>query len=222
MKNKLTLPGELSLAIGLVMISIAVPLMVRAGFGISTISSLPFALSAIGDQISFGAWNLIFQACLLVILLAITRRYKSGYVVSILLSALFGLTLDLFSRMLSGLPTDLWMRVMYLAASYPIMCFAIALMVGSKVPVMVVDAFISDLSVHFQVTFRRMKTLFDIICVVLSVAASMAFLGNLAGVGVGTVLLALLTGSGVHLANIALNKVIIIRPWSKTLSRMAR
>lgn len=221
MKNKLNLPGELSLVIGLVMISIAIPLMVKAIFGISTISSLPFALSAIDGHLSFGAWNLIFQACLLVILVAITRRFKPGYVISLLLSASFGLTLDLFSGLLSGLPVDLWMRLAYFVASYLIMCVAIALMVGSRVPVMVVDAFISDLSVHFQVTFRRMKTLFDLICVTISVAASVAFLGDLAGVGVGTVIMALLTGSGVHLVNVALNRVIVIRPWSRRLQEMA-
>ncbi len=101
------------------------------------------------------------------------------------------------------------------------MCVGIAMMVGSKVPVMVVDTFINDLTQHFRVTFRRMKTLFDITCVVLSVIASLTLLENLAGVGVGTVVMALLTGSGVHLVNVALNKAIVIRSWSRRLQRMA-
>jgi uncharacterized membrane protein YczE len=222
MERKITVPGEISLAGGILLISFAISLMISAGFGISTISSLPFALSSILDGMSFGIWNLIFQVCLLAILLAITRDFRLGYVMSFFMSAMFGIVIDLFSGVTSGLPTDIGFRLIYFVASYLIMIFAIALMVGSKIPLMIIDSFINDLTKHFHVTFRRLKTIFDIVCLAFSIVLSVAFLGDLAGVGMGTVIMALITGSGVHAANKVLNKVIVIKPWSRTLRDLAK
>jgi uncharacterized protein len=222
MDRRITIPGELTLAGGLMLVSFAISLMVRAEFGISTISSLPFVLNNIFQEISFGTWNLIFQTCLLILLLAITRRFRTGYVISFFMSVSFGIILDFFISLLSGLPSDLWLGLLYFCISYPIMCLAIAMMVGSKIPLMIVDAFPNDLSIYFHVTYRRIKTMFDIVCLVLSVALSVAFLGNLVGVGIATVILAFVTGWGVQAAHRALSRVFIIKPWSNTLGKMAK
>lgn len=222
MEKKITVPGELTLVMGVILISFSISLMVKADFGISTISSLPYVLSVAFDQISFGVWNPIFQVCLLIILVAITKRFKSGYVISLLISAMFGSVIDLFAWLTSGLPTDMGFRVLYVVVSYLIMCFAISMMVNSKVPLMVVDAFINGLTQFFHVTFRRLKTIFDIICLSLSIILSYAFIGELAGVGIATIVMALITGSGVHVATKLLRRVIDIRPWSKTLASLAR
>ena len=102
------------------------------------------------------------------------------------------------------------------------MCVAIALMVGSKIPLMITDTFINDLTIHFHVTYRAIKTLFDIICLALSVILSMVFLGHLEGVGIGTVIMAFITGLGVHVVNTSLSKVIFIKPWSRRLGEMVK
>ncbi|MDD1772320.1 MAG: DUF6198 family protein [Methanomassiliicoccales archaeon] len=221
MQRKITIPGELSLTLGIVLTSIAVSFMVYADLGISTISSLPYALSVIFDDVSFGAWNLVFQACLLVLLVGITRHFKTGYIVSIVIATSFGLALDVFVDGMSFLPADEWCKVLYFIISYPIMCLAISLMVNSRIPLMVVDNFINDLTVHFHVTYRRMKTIFDIICLALSVIVPLVALGHLAGVGIGTVIMALITGAGVQAASKLLGRYIVIKPWSETLGRMA-
>ncbi|MGB8220600.1 MAG: DUF6198 family protein [Methanoregula sp.] len=222
MDKKITIPGEVTFVAGLLLVSFAISLMVIAGFGISTISSLPYVLSCIFSQLSFGIWNPVFQIGLLFVLLAITKRFKSGYVISIVLSVLFGMILDFFTNALAGLPTEFWQRLLYFIAGYPLMCVAISLMVGSKIPLMIIDTFLNDLTIYFHVTYRRIKTLFDIICVVLSVILSLAFLGHLEGVGIGTVILACITGLGVHVVNTMLSKVIIIKPWSSKLGGMVK
>jgi len=222
MRRRIVVPGELTLALGLTLVSFAIMIMVYAGFGISTISSMPFVLSIIDDALSFGEWNIIFQVSLLGILLAITRDFKPGYIVSFIVSVMFAFVLDVFADMMNGMPSGIWFRLLYFVISYVIMCFAIALMVGSKVPIMIVDSFINDLTKHFHVTFRRLKTIFDISCLSLSAALSFLFLGDLVGVGIGTVVLAIITGSGVHEANRILSKVIVIKPWSDVLERIAK
>lgn len=221
MERKISIPGELSLAIGIILISIAVSLMVRADFGLSILASLPFALTSIFPDIAFGTWNIVFQISILVILLAITRKFRSRYLVSLVIATAFGYIAGFFISALAGLPSDLWCRFAYFAMGYLCCCFGISFMVGSKVPLMINEAFLYDLSRHFHVTFRRMKTLFDITVVSLSISLPMIFLGHLAGVGVGTIIMALLTGAGVHEASRIISKVTHIKPWSKKLGQLA-
>jgi uncharacterized membrane protein YczE len=87
---------------------------------------------------------------------------------------------------------------------------------------MIIDTFINDLTIHFHVTYRRIKTLFDITCLALSVILSMVFFGHLVGVGIGTVIMAFITGLGVHVVNTTLSKVIVIKPWSSRLGGMVK
>ena len=58
--NKKYLPGELALCIVLIINSLGVCLMAKSGFGISTISSVPFVFNKVFPSLSFGTWNYIF------------------------------------------------------------------------------------------------------------------------------------------------------------------
>lgn len=216
------MPGEAALAGGLTAFALAIALMVKADLGISTISSLPYVLSVVLPELSFGAWNMLFQIGLLVVLVAVTRRLKTGYLASFAVAAAFGGILDVFVPLLDALPSGQGLELLYIVLSFVIMCLGISLMVASKVPLMIVDMFIIDLVTHLAVTFRRFKTLFDVACLTASVAVSLAALGGLVGVGIATVVMALLAGTGVSLVSHALRKVLVIEPWSKTLARMAR
>lgn len=222
MERKITIPGELILAMGVLSISLAVSLMVRADFGLSIMASLPYALTSIFPDISFGTWNIIFQICVMIVLLAITRKFKSGYLVSFIIATIFGYVAGFFIQVMAGMPSDLWCRFLYFAGGYLCACLGISLMVGSKVPLMINEAFLNDVSKHFHVTFRRMKTLFDISVVSLSISLPMLFLGHLAGVGIGTIIMALITGAGVHEVSKGLGRVVVVKPWSKKLGDMAR
>ncbi|MEI6796518.1 MAG: DUF6198 family protein [Methanomassiliicoccales archaeon] len=221
MGRKINIYGELSLMIGILLISLAVSLMVRADVGLSILASLPFALTTIFPDIAFGTWNIIFQISILAILLAITRKFKSRYLVSLIIATAFGYIAGFFMSALVGLPSDPWCRFVYFALGYLCCCFGISFMVASKVPLMINEAFLFDLSRHFHVTFRRMKTLFDISVVSLSILLPMIFLGHLAGVGIGTILMAMMTGAGVHETSRIISKIASIKPWSKMLGRMA-
>ena len=81
MKEKKLVIGELALIIGLVFNSFANTLMVKSGFGISSISSVPYTLSLVFDKITYGSWNYIFQCTLILILVLIKKKFKIGYIV---------------------------------------------------------------------------------------------------------------------------------------------
>ena len=59
--RKFHLPGEAALLIVLLINPLAIDLMSKSVFGISTISSVPLILSTAFPVFSFGTWNYIFQ-----------------------------------------------------------------------------------------------------------------------------------------------------------------
>ena len=72
--TKKRLPGELLLVIAMLLNSLAVTLMIKADFGISPISSIPYVLSVAFPAISLGTWNAVMQCFWLLLTMLIIRK----------------------------------------------------------------------------------------------------------------------------------------------------
>ena len=77
--RKFHLPGEAALLIVLLINPLAIGLMSKSVFGISTISSVPLILSTAFPVFSFGTWNYIFQTLLVITLMVLKRSFCPGY-----------------------------------------------------------------------------------------------------------------------------------------------
>ena len=80
--RKFHLPGEAALLIVLLINPLAIDLMSKSVFGISTISSVPLILSTAFPFFSFGTWNYIFQTLLVITLMVLKRSFCPGYLFS--------------------------------------------------------------------------------------------------------------------------------------------
>lgn len=80
--RKFHLPGEAALLIVLLINPLAIGLMSKSVFGISTISSVPLILSTAFPVFSFGTWNYIFQTLLVITLMVLKRSFCPGYLFS--------------------------------------------------------------------------------------------------------------------------------------------
>ena len=80
--RKFHLPGEAALLIVLLLNPLAIDLMSKSVFGISTISSVPLILSTAFPVFSFGTWNYIFQTLLVITLMGLKRSFCPGYLFS--------------------------------------------------------------------------------------------------------------------------------------------
>lgn len=80
--RKFHLPGEAALLIVLLINPLAIDLMSKNVFGISTISSVPLILSTAFPVFSFGTWNYIFQTLLVITLMVLKRSFCPGYLFS--------------------------------------------------------------------------------------------------------------------------------------------
>lgn len=80
--KKFHLAGETALLLVLLINSLAVDLMSKSGFGISTISSVPLIFSTAFPFLTFGTWNYIFQTLLVITLMILKRSFCPGYLFS--------------------------------------------------------------------------------------------------------------------------------------------
>lgn len=185
---------ELALLIGLLLNSLCVSLMVKSGFGVSTLSSVPLVFSHIFTTVSFGVWNFLAQGLCVAILVVVTRRFTVGYLLSFFIGGIFGKLLDFYQQLLAPLPTDLGFRVLYFTLGFLLMTVGAALFQRCRLPVLPFDLFVRDLTAFLHQPVRRVKTTFDLTCVAITLLLSFTLLGRLEGVGVGTILSAFFTG----------------------------
>lgn len=193
-RKKKTWSGECTLLLSILLNSFGVALQVKSGIGISCISSVSYVLSKILPLFSFGTWNYLIQIFVLLMLVVLTRRFRPGYCLSLVLSVFFGRLLDLYSMFLP-VPSTLPLQLLCYAFGLFTVCVSIWMLQRCMMPILPFDTFARDMTEHFHLDFRLFKTGFDLTLLTTSVVLSLVFCGGLVGIGLGTVLSAFLTGS---------------------------
>ena len=202
MKQKKRFTGELALVLGLIFNSFASTLMIKSHFGISSITSVPYALSLAFDKLTYGSWNYIFQCFLIVMLVVLTRQFKIGYIISFLLAIVFGYLIDFFNvNIIEILPNGILLNTIYFIVSFGVISLGMSLLLNCKTPVLPTDTFTRDFPAHFNIPYKRSKTVFDLSCLAFTIVVSLIFLRKIVGIGVGTVVCAFITGKVVSCIN---------------------
>ena len=197
--KKFHLAGETALLLVLLINSLAVDLMSKSGFGISTISSVPLIFSTAFPFLTFGTWNYIFQTLLVITLMILKRSFCPGYLFSFVVGIGFGKMLDVHNAWLQALPDTLPLNAVYFAAGFVLMCFGICLANNCMLPIIPTDIFPRDLSEILKKKYKVVKTTFDLCCLTTTVVLSLTILHRFYGIGFGTVFCAFVTGKGVSL-----------------------
>ena len=205
-------PCELALISGLVCAAIAVCLLLKSGLGVSVISSVSLSLYYSAPALSFGTWNIIFQVAVLLLLIAILKEVKTYYAVSLGVGIVFGVLLDLFKPLIFSLPDATWLVPVYLGSSLLIISVGITFFMKWQLPLMPCDIFVRNIVVERHLPLGRTKTIFDISCLVFSIAISLIFTGAIRDIGIGTVISAILTGTLVTLVSKQISKVFRFEP----------
>ena len=193
--TKKRLPGELLLVIAMLLNSLAVTLMIKADFGISPISSIPYVLSVAFPAISLGTWNAVMQCFWLLLTMLIIRKFKPGYLFSFVLAFLFGFMLDGWTAMMAGWPLGIGWRLIYYAVGFGFMATGIACFLLCGTPVLPYDAVPRAFVLEKGLSVRKARTGFEIISLIMSLTLSLLLLGRVIGIGVGTVVSALFMGT---------------------------
>lgn len=192
--SKLTIRGELTLILVVIINSLGVVLMLHSGSGISAISSVPYAFSEVFPKLTLGTWTYIFQSLLILTLMVLRKKFIPEYLFSFVIGFLFGKMVDIHQAWVSQLPYTIPLRVLYFVLSYLIICFGIALSNRCKMPIIPTDLFPRELADILKREYSKIKVPFDVICLFITGFMTFLCLGRIMGLGVGTVLAAFTMG----------------------------
>lgn len=192
--SKLTIRGELTLILVVIINSLGVVLMLHSGSGISAISSVPYAFSEVFPKLTLGTWTYIFQSLLILTLMVLRKKFIPEYLFSFVIGFFFGKMVDIHQAWVGQLPYTIPLRVLYFVLSYLIICFGIALSNRCKMPIIPTDLFPRELADILKREYSKIKVPFDVICLFITGFMTFLCLGHIMGLGVGTVLAAFTMG----------------------------
>ncbi len=130
---------------------------------------------------------------------------KLLYIFSIGTAVLSGYLIDGFNLLLRHMRDDFAFRVSYLAIAIILVSFGISLSFRTNFPIMAVDLFVIELATGKNWPLKKVKTIFDLALVSTGIIVSFIFFNRLHGIGIGTVLSAILIGQIVGYVDNKLN-----------------
>lgn len=204
--DKVTIRGELALLFAVLINSFGVVLMLHSGSGISAISSVPYAFSAVFTNVSLGTWTYIFQGTLILTLMILRKRFVPQYLFSFIVGFAFSELLDVHKAWIAILPETIPLRIAYFVISYLLLSLGIALSNRCGLPIIPTDLFPRELSDITNVTYSKIKISFDVICLATTALLTGILIHHIDGLGIGTILAAFTMGKAVGIIGEALDK----------------
>lgn len=192
---------EISYILGLVIMAFAAAFTEKAGFGMSMVVTPAYILhlkvSEFLPWFTFGVSEYIFQGLLIVITAIIMRKFKLYYLFSFVTAVLYGTLLDCAMNIIAGLPEDTFaIRLLWYILGTVFCSFAVSLFFHTYLSPEAYELIVKEISQKFNFNINKVKTAYDCISVVLGVIMSFSFFGFgvLKGVGIGTIVCALING----------------------------
>lgn len=182
--------------VGLFVLAFGVSVSVKSNLGVSPVSSLAYVLSLI-FPVKMGYFTMgVFISFILVQFLILRKEFKLISSLQVLCSVLFGYFVNFSNALLVHVeaPSSLAGRLFLAVLSSAVCGLGIFLYVGARVMPLPAEGLTEVVSVKAGKPFAKVKVVFDLTMLLISVLFSLAFLGGIEGIGLGTLLSALLIG----------------------------
>jgi len=208
---------EMAYMLGIVILALGTALMEKADFGMSMVVAPAYLVHLKVSQVlpffSFGMAEYTFQALVLILLALVMRSFKWSYLFSFATAVIYGLVFDLFLMLTALLPqANLLPRILWFCLGELCIGLAVCFYVHTDMAPAVYELFVKELSSRYHLPFGSVKLTFDITLCVISVLMSLLLFGPgalsdpasvpaamisgyvMEGIGVGTVVAAVVNG----------------------------
>ena len=182
--------------IGLFIMTLGVALSVKSDLGVSPVSSVPYTITCI-FELEMGKATILFHCALVVIQIAFLRRkFKPKNLLQIAVGIVFGYFTTFCNYCVSFLPTpdNIVIRLLMVGVSTILVAFGIFFYVPADIMPLAGEGTMQMFSDLTGKEFSKVKIVFDVSMVAVSLAACLIVLHRPASVGVGTVISAFLVG----------------------------
>lgn len=178
---------------GLVVMAMGVVLMKRVDLGISPITAVPAAVSAI-TPFSLGNMTTFLHILCVVGQIIVVRRVTLKSILTALVGVPFGYIIDGLMLLFDPGPMGWPLRIALLIIGLALSGLGVLLVVGSDLMLPAPDELSHTISQVYQKKLANVKIISDAIYVAIAVAVDLIFSRRVFTVGVGTVLSVLLVG----------------------------
>ena len=192
---------EFAYLVGIVFIAFGVTLMEKADFGVSMVVAPAYLLyrwlSPTWSFVTFGMAEYCLQAVLLVLMVALIRRFRLSFLFSFITAVIYGFVLDGFMALASMLPVGaIWQRALYYVLGMLFCSAGVSAMFHTYIAPEAYELFVKEISAHLQMNINKFKTIYDCIsCLVGLILSFLVFgFGHFVGVKWGTIVCALING----------------------------
>jgi uncharacterized membrane protein YczE len=181
--RKIKKTSELLWLFGIVFVALGVAICSKADLGVSMIAAPAFVLSealqGLWGGFSVGVVEYIFQGLLLITMCIAVRRFNWRYLLAFAVAVIYGYTLDLFIWVLGGISFDaIWLRWVMLIVGDIITAFGVACFFRTYMPLQVYELFVAEVSSHFKLKLTRVKLIFDLSLLAISLVLALTLFGD--------------------------------------------
>ena len=189
--------------LGLIINSFGVAFITKSALGTSQISSIPYVLSLKFTNLSFGQTTFIFNMLFILIqLLTLKKDFRPIQFLQIAANILFSSFIDVSMTLLTGLnPQTIPLRTLSLLVGCAILAVGISVEVAPDVIKVPGEGIVHAISRVSGMEFGKVKIRFDVTLIIIAIVLSFLFFQRLNGVGLGTIVSAILIGPMISFMN---------------------
>lgn len=183
--KKIPRTSELLWLFGIIFVALGVAICSKANLGVSMIAAPTFvvqeAVVRLWSGFSVGVVEYLVQGLVLVILCLCVRRFNWRYLLAFLVAVIYGYTMNFFLWILGGVSFDaVWLRWAMLIVGDIITAFGVACFFHTYMPLQVFELFVAEMTDRYRLELHRVKTVFDICLLVISVSLALMLFGDVA------------------------------------------
>ena len=191
--------AEAAYILGLLLLAAGTALTAWADFGISMVVAPAYIvylkLSEVLPWFTFGMAEYALQAMVLALLMIVNKKIKIGYLLSFGTTIFYGLLLDGVMGLTAMIPElSLGARLGGYMVGIGLCTSGIALLFDTYLPPAAYELFVKEISQKKAVDIRKCKTAYDCASCLVAAGISLFCFGGFRGIGIGTVVCALIYG----------------------------
>ena len=190
--KKITKSAELLWVFGILFVALGVAICSKANLGVSMIAAPAFvlaeALGSLWSGFSVGMIEYIFQGLILVVLCLAVGRFNWRYLLAFAVAFIYGNVLDLFLWILGSTPFDaVWLRWVMLVVGDIVTALGVACFFRTYMPAQVYELFVSEMTRRYKISLPKMKWIFDLALLGLSILLALTLFGDVADFDLSTI-----------------------------------
>lgn len=178
---------------GINILAFGIVLNTKTGLGCAAVSSINYVISRL-LPIGFGTASTFLYLVLIGIQLLIVKRFEKGIIAQIPFSILFGWITEIYDQGIQIEPTNFLSQFLVLLIAIALTALGIYLFMKADIVYNPVEGTTKTLADHFGRPVGSVKIVFDLFMICCSLVLGFLFSGQIIGIGIGTVVSAVLCG----------------------------